>query len=62
VKFTEIISSELDRAILTSKEIMKYHETEVRYDSRLREKSAGVFEGKTLKEYKGVAFVLLNYL
>jgi broad specificity phosphatase PhoE len=58
-KFSEIISSDLGRATETTKEILAYHDenTPVENDSRVREKAAGVLEGKTMFEYKTTAIV-----
>ncbi len=53
------------RAKETTKEIYKYHEennTPITYQSELREKSAGVYSGKKLADYKSVAIVNLTYL
>jgi hypothetical protein len=48
------------RAKETTKEIYKYHEmnnTPITYSSEIREKSAGVYSGKKLADYKSVAIV-----
>jgi len=52
-EFDKIYSSDLKRCVDTTKEIIKYHpNTEVIYDTRLRERSRGIFEGKTHEEIK----------
>lgn len=52
-KIDVIFSSDLERAKETTKEIAKYHKVPVHYTSELRERSFGVFDGKTGKEYFG---------
>lgn len=44
--FDVIISSDLDRAANTAKEIAKYHNCELILDSRLREQAKGILENK----------------
>jgi broad specificity phosphatase PhoE len=57
-KFNEIYTSDLTRAVQTTNEILSYHEgVGVDYTHRLREKAAGILEGKTLQEYKQTAIV-----
>jgi broad specificity phosphatase PhoE len=44
-----IYSSDLRRARQTAREIQRYHDVDIRYDKRLREKNFGIFDGKSLK-------------
>ena len=58
IKFSEILTSDLTRAIQTTKEICLYHESSpITYLENLRDKSSGVLETKTLSEYKQAAVV-----
>lgn len=58
MKFTEILSSDLGRARETTKLITEYHnEVPISFDSALRERCAGVYEGKDLSEYRAGVFV-----
>lgn len=51
-KFDLILSSDLPRAIETTKAISKYHDCPVEYRSELRERSSGIFEGRKYSEYE----------
>ncbi|MEK6917678.1 MAG: histidine phosphatase family protein [Nanoarchaeota archaeon] len=56
-KIDVIYSSDLKRAIDTTKEIIKFHKNvKVFYTDKLREIHAGSFTGKTYKETKGLKF------
>ena len=59
VKFNEIISSDLNRVKQTTKEILSFRDNaDCQFDSRLREKSAGIFEGKSLIDLRKEAIVI----
>lgn len=50
-KIDKIYSSDLQRCVDTTKEIIKYHpETKIEYTPELREQKKGIYEGKTVSE------------
>lgn len=59
VKFDEIYCSDLGRTKETFSEISPFHSgTNVIYDSRIREKSGGILEGKLISDTRQIAEVL----
>lgn len=51
-KFDLILGSDLDRSSNTTREIGKYHSSvEIRYIKELREKTAGIYDGKHRDEF-----------
>ncbi|MFH0832487.1 MAG: histidine phosphatase family protein [Candidatus Aenigmatarchaeota archaeon] len=53
-KIDAIFSSDLARAMDTVKEIAKFHDVKVNFTRKLRERSHGIFEGVTRKEFQKI--------
>lgn len=49
-KIDIIFSSDLPRAEYTAKEVVKFHKVPIHYTPELREKGAGIFEGRPVEE------------
>ena len=50
-KIHKIYSSDLKRAVSTTKAIAKYHKIPIKYSKALREQNYGVFQGRPHKEF-----------
>ncbi|MBS3087721.1 histidine phosphatase family protein [Candidatus Pacearchaeota archaeon] len=53
-KIDLIISSDLARAVDTTREVARFHDCEILFDERLRERYLGSFQGKREKEDLGI--------
>jgi broad specificity phosphatase PhoE len=52
VRFDAIYSSDLQRAADTAKEISKFQSVSVQYSELLRERNAGIFQGRSFEEMR----------
>jgi broad specificity phosphatase PhoE len=58
IVFDEIYVSDLNRTIQTANKILPYHKsTSIIYEKRIREKSGGILEGKSMAYVRSLAEV-----